>query len=349
MSNKKRPNKKFARKLTAAVLALALMTGLFGVYVLGVQSAIRETVFYPIGTGASISAVAADMKSRNLIVYETLFKASVLLQGNRIQKGVYEFRPGTSIYKMAGMLNRGRIASVTVLIPEGMTVRQIKNLLMENPTLSGEVECAVTADVLIAPVCNLKEGDLFPDTYRVARGTNRLAVLELAAKKMESIRVALDKSGKTLPAPLKSWNEVITLASIVQKETPKVSEMPVVASVYLNRLRKKMKLQADPTVVYAITNGLGDMRGQALFQGHLKTRDPYNTYVNYGLPPAPIANVGRDAILAVLNPADTNYLFFVADGQGGHKFARSYDEHKKNHANWREIKKALNSKKNPGA
>jgi UPF0755 protein len=164
---------------------------------------------------------------------------------------------------------------------------------------------------------------------------------------MKSIRMALDKAGKAIPAPLKSWNEVLTLASIVQKETPKAAEMPIVASVYLNRLKKKMKLQADPTVVYAITNGLGDMRGRALFQGHLRTRDPYNTYVNHGLPPAPIANVGRDAIMAVLNPADTNYLFFVADGQGGHKFARSYEEHKKNHANWREIKKALNSKKNP--
>jgi UPF0755 protein len=348
-SKHKKANKKFAKRMTTLSAMVALATALVGAYVLGIQSLVRETVFYPVDAGASISAVAADMKGKNLIVYEALFKASVLLQGNRIQKGVYEFQPGVSIYRMAGMFNRGRVASITVLIPEGLTVRQVKNLLMENPVLTGDVECAAapagTRAEDISPACNLQEGDLFPDTYRVARGTGRLAVVELAARKMESIRMALDKAGKVIPAPLKSWNEVLTLASIVQKETPKTAEMPVVASVYLNRLKKNMRLQADPTVVYAITDRLGDMRGQALFSGHLKVQNPYNTYVNYGLPPAPIANVGRDAILAVLNPADTNYLFFVADGQGGHKFARSYEEHKKNQADWREIKKSLNSRK----
>ena len=115
--------------------------------------------------------------------------------------------------------------------------------------------------------------------------------------------------------------------------------MPIVASVYLNRLRKGMRLQADPTVVYALTDGLGDMQGQALLRGHLKIENPYNTYRNSGLPPAPIANVGENAIRAVLRPADTNYLFFVADGKGGHRFSKSYEEHKKNHATWRKIKK----------
>ncbi|MDR1338302.1 MAG: endolytic transglycosylase MltG [Rickettsiales bacterium] len=342
-----------SRLLVKAVVAVAALVIVFGVYVLGVQSPIRETVFYQVASGASISAVAADMKGKGLIACETLFKASVLLQGNRVQSGVYELQPGAGIYRISQKLNRGDIASVNVLIPEGLTVKQIKNLLMENDVLSGEVECApATADSTAggaASVCDLKEGDLFPDTYRVARGANRLAVLERAVKKMETIRLGWNNSGKPMPSPLKSWNEVITLASIVQKETPKVSEMPIVASVYLNRLKKKMKLQADPTVVYAITDGLGDMRGQALFTGHLKTQNPYNTYVNYGLPPAPIANVGRHALAAVLNPADTNYLFFVADGQGGHKFARSYEEHQKNHADWRVLKKSLNSKKDSGS
>lgn len=118
--------------------------------------------------------------------------------------------------------------------------------------------------------------------------------------------------------------------------------MPIVASVYLNRLRDNMRLQADPTVVYALTNGLGDMRGRPLLRGALKIDSPYNTYTNYGLPPAPIANVGLDAIHAVLQPADTNYLYFVADGRGGHRFARTYDEHMKNHADWRAIKKIQN-------
>lgn len=347
---KKRKAKILTSKLLVKVIVgVSALAMLFAIYALGIQSPIKQTVFYRVNPGTSITAVATDMLNRDLIVYESLFKTSVLLQGNRIQSGVYELKAGTSLYRIGKKFNRGDIASTTILIPEGMTVKQIKQLLMANETLSGNVECAPTTDRTAQPVCDLKEGDLFPDTYRVAHGTNRLAVLELSRKKMESIRVSWEKSGKKVPASLKTWNEVITLASIVQKETPKVSEMPIVASVYINRLKKRMRLQADPTVVYAITDGLGDMRGKALFSGHLKTNNPYNTYVNYGLPPAPIANVGRNAIAAVLNPADTNYLFFVADGQGGHRFARSYEEHQKNHADWREIKKSLNSKKNSGS
>lgn len=118
------------------------------------------------------------------------------------------------------------------------------------------------------------------------------------------------------------------------------AEMPTVASVYLNRLRQKMRLQADPTVVYALTDALGDMGGQVLWTSQLRIPSPYNTYTNYGLPPHPIANVGADAIAAVLNPADTTYYFFVADGTGGHTFAHDYDEHLVNQANWRQIKKS---------
>ena len=114
--------------------------------------------------------------------------------------------------------------------------------------------------------------------------------------------------------------------------------MPIVASVYLNRLNKGMRLQADPTVVYALTNKLGDMQGAPLLRGHLKLDSPYNTYRNAGLPPAPIANVGLAALRAVLRPAKTKFLFFVADGQGGHRFSIDYAQHQKNHARWREIK-----------
>lgn len=329
-----------SKLLMKFIVVVAALVILFAIYSLGIQSSVKETVFYRVPAGASITTVVKDMKRQNLITSATLFKTSILLQGNRIQSGEYELKQGASISRIAKMFNRGHIASTSVLIPEGLTIKQIKNSLLENASLTGPVDCAEDK-----PVCNLHEGDLFPDTYRVPRGMDRLAVLELSRKKMESIRIGWENSGRSMPSPLKTWNEVITLASIVQKETPRASEMSTVASVYLNRLKKKMKLQADPTVVYAITDGLGDMRGNTLYTGHLKTASPYNTYVNYGLPPAPIANVGRNAIAAVLNPADTTYLFFVADGQGGHKFARSYEEHKKNHADWREIKKSLNSRK----
>lgn len=352
--------KYMALKVAVVVFAaVVLVGGYFTTFQSGIT---QEGVYFKVDNGATISSIASEMKKDGYINSVNLFKISVLMMGGKIQSGEYELKPGSSIWRIAKMMRSGDIASVDVLIQEGLTVKQVKKLLLDTPTLTGSVECDKTKPVLdskksgdenkpeeikkqpLTDICNLKEGDLFPDTYRVARGTNRLDVLELARKKMESIRVGWENSHRSMPAPLKSWNEVITLASIVQKETPKDDEMPTVASVYLNRLRKKMKLQADPTVVYVVTHGLGDMQGRGLFSGHLKTKSPYNTYINYGLPPAPIANVGRSAIAAVLNPADTSYLFFVADGQGGHKFARSYQEHMKNQATWREIKKVLNQK-----
>ena len=334
----KLPSKKLVVKLAVDITALV---SLVGIYAIGFWSPIKEDTFYRLNSGASVSGVASQMKAQGLINSENLFKVSVVLLGGRVQTGEYELDKNRGIWRIAKMMTRGDVASTVIVIPEGLTLKQIKNQLLAEETLSGDVVCASKENTNESDsVCNLKEGDLFPDTYRVARGTARLDVLRLSHSKMLSIRKDIEKLGKKAPSPLKSWDDVITLASIVQKETPMVSEMPIVASVYLNRLKKKMRLQADPTVVYAITDGLGDMQGAGLFTGHLKRENPYNTYMNHGLPPGPIANVGRAAIIAVLNPADTNYLFFVADGQGGHVFARSYEEHQKNHVNWREIKKA---------
>ena len=272
------------------------------------------------------------MQSRDLIDSVALFKIAVRGNGGGIQSGQYDIPRGTSVWRIADMLAHGDVAATTIVVPEGLTVKQIKELLLADDDLTGDVECGAGTDL---PVCNLHDGDLFPDTYRVARGTSRLALLDLMRKKMVELEHNWDRAGRIAPRPLKTWNDVITLASIVQKETPKKSEMPIVASVYLNRLRDGMRLQADPTVVYALTGGLGDMRGRPLLRNHLKTDSPYNTYTHAGLPPAPIANVG-------LTPADTNYLFFVADGNGGHRFSRTYAEHVKNHADWRVIKKIQN-------
>lgn len=309
-----------------------------GVYGFGIHSPIDAPAVFHVKSGDSVSAVASRLASAGLIDSARAFKVAVRAQGGRVQTGEYDIPRRASVWRVADMLAHGKIATTTIVIPEGMTIIQIKNLLMGYSALTGPVECADASN----PVCNLRDGEIFPDTYRVAKGTSRLALLDLARKKMLSIYDAWDRAGRIAPAPLKNWNEIVTLASIVQKETPRESEMPVVASVYLNRLNKKMRLQADPTVVYALTNGLGDMQGAALLRGHLKIDSPYNTYTHGGLPPAPIANVGQAAIRAVLRPADTNYLFFVADGRGGHKFSNSYEQHMQNHADWRVIKKSLN-------
>ena len=328
-------SKKFINFVCGAVVVVVIAA----LYIFGVRSAVTRDATFVVARGDTVSGVATRLQSRDLIDSVALFKIAVRGNGGGIQSGQYDIPRGTSVWRIADMLAHGDVAATTIVVPEGLTVKQIKELLLADDDLTGDVECGAGTDL---PVCNLHDGDLFPDTYRVARGTSRLALLDLMRKKMVELEHNWDRAGRIAPRPLKTWNDVITLASIVQKETPKESEMPIVASVYLNRLRDGMRLQADPTVVYALTGGLGDMRGRPLLRNHLKTDSPYNTYTHAGLPPAPIANVGLDAIHAVLTPADTNYLFFVADGNGGHRFSRTYAEHVKNHADWRVIKKIQN-------
>ncbi len=335
MKNLTRLKRILRKKRVKTVLVLMLVAVIALGWLVFFNGAAHRDTTIVVPRGASVSSVAQTLAQHDLIDSVGVFKLAVRIQGGRIQSGEYEIPRSASAWRVAKMLTRGDIATISVVIPEGLTIQQIRLQLLANAALTGAADCDS-----LAPVCNLHDGDIFPDTYYVAAGTARLAVLELARKKMVSVREKFD--GRRLPRPLENWNDVVTLASIVQKETPKESEMPIVASVYLNRLNKNMRLQADPTVVYALTDGLGDMRGAPLLRGHLKIDSAYNTYRNAGLPPAPIANVGQAAIRAVLKPADTNYLFFVADGRGGHKFANSYEEHQKNHADWREIKKIKN-------
>lgn len=308
-------------------------------YMFAINSTVSKSVVFNVVRGDSVTGVANRLRDGNLINSVDLFMSVVRLKGGKVQSGQYDIPSGASVWRIADMLANGRVASTTIVIPEGLTIKQIKQTLLQNSGLTGGVECV---DDVTSPVCNLQDGDVFPDTYTVARGTSRLAFLELMRKKMLAVQDSWHKAFRKFPKPLKTWKDVITLASIVQKETPLVREMPVVASVYLNRLNRGMRLQADPTVVYAVTDGFGDMQGQALLSRHLKIDSPYNTYRNSGLPPAPIVNVGQKAIGAVLKPADTGFLFFVADGQGGHVFSRTYEEHKKNHDAWRKIKQSRN-------
>ena len=330
---RKRTKKIFARYFVLITVAMVCII----YYALCVRSAVRESVMFVINSGDTVTSVARRLDSQKIVFSDMAFKMSIRMRGGRVQSGEYEIPRGASVWKIADMFANGKIATTRIVIPEGLTILQIKDLLRNASNLTGDTECDDGR-----AVCDIAEGEIFPDTYYVARGTSRLAVLDLARKKMETIKNKWLRTRHNPPAPLRSWDDVITLASIVQRETPRASEMPIVASVYLNRLRRGMRLQADPTVIYALTDGYGDMRGAPLLRGHLKLDSPYNTYRNNGLPPAPIANVGNYAIRAVLNPADTKYLYFVADGQGGHKFSTDYESHIKNHYDWREIKKLNN-------
>ena len=322
---------------TKFILAIGCVIVFVVFFIFNLWSPIKKPVNIVVPNGASVTRITNHLYKNHIIKSKELFYFSIRFNGGKIQAGEYEIPRGAGVWTIADMLTHGKIATTTVTIPEGYTIKQIKNMLMSIPFLVGDVDC--DKDI---PVCNLHEGDIFPDTYRIARGTGRLALLELARKQMVSVKESFEKA--SYPEPLKDWNDVLTLASIVQKETPRVKEMPVVAGIYLNRLNINMRLQADPTVVYALTDGLGDMQGEPLLSGHLKIDSPYNTYKNNGLPPAPIANVGREAIRAVLKPTRTKYLFFVADGKGGHKFSKSYEEHQKHHEKWRKIKKKLSEK-----
>jgi len=333
----RKKQKKQMLKIGGIIIALVFI---FVFFVFRMYSNVANTTTFIVNPGESVSTVARRVSNENLVASESVFKLAIRLNGGKVQSGEYEIKRGASVWKIARMFANGKIATTDVLIPEGLTIRQVKDLLIKTEHLSGDVECG--ANSKWGDACQVADGDIFPDTYRVARGTQRMAVIALAQKKMQDIKMRWRKTLKAPPAPLKDWNDVLVLASIVQKETPKTSEMRIVASVYLNRLRRGMRLQADPTVVYALTDGYGDMRGQPLLRDHLKIDSPYNTYRNNGLPPAPIANVGVHAIRAVLDPADTSYLFFVADGRGGHKFSKDFDEHLKNRLDWREIKRQNN-------
>lgn len=330
--------RKFLKRYIVSYILFApiVVAAIVFFYVFCIHSIVKKSTVFEVVHGDSVTGVANRLVKNNLIDSKDLFVALVRFNGGTIQSGQYDIPESASLWRITRMLVTGNVATTTVVVPEGLTVKQIKRLLLQNSELQGSVECE---DNKSRPVCDLKDGQIFPDTYRVARGTKRLALLELMRKKMIDVNNHMRVAYRVLPKPLKNWDEVITLASVVQKETPIIREMPIVASVYLNRLNKGMRLQADPTVVYAVTNGLGDMQGNALLRKHLKIDSVYNTYRNSGLPPTPIANVGQNAIRAVMKPAETSFLFFVADGQGGHRFSVDYEEHKKNHDAWREIKK----------
>ncbi len=210
-----------------------------------------------------------------------------------------------------------------VTVAEGATSWQVVEALKAADFLTGEA----------GPVP--PEGSLAPDSYEVRRGTDRAALLaEMAARQA---RILADLWAARAPGlPIATPEEALILASIVEKETAVPEERGRVASVFVNRLRQGMKLQTDPTVIYGITGGRGTL-GRGLRQSELRAATPYNTYVIDGLPPTPIANPGRASIAAALNPDDTRYLFFVADGTGGHAFAETLAEHNRNVARWRQI------------
>ena len=223
------------------------------------------------------------------------------------------------------ILRSGETLVHRLTVPEGLTSREIVALVNGAEKLSGEI-----AEL---PA----EGSLLPDTYHFARGDDRGELVARMRQAQADLMSSLWKE-RAENLPLASPEEAIILASIVEKETGLAEERNLVAGVFVNRLNKKMRLQSDPTVVYGVTMGKAPL-GRPLSRKDLKTKTPYNTYTNAGLPPGPIANPGRAALEAVLQPTKTDHLYFVADGSGGHAFAKTLAQHNRNVAKWRKLQK----------
>lgn len=275
--------------------------------------------------GAGLIPIANQLEREGVIEDARIFRIWVTIDGGDrdLQAGEYAIPARSSILDIYEQLREGETLSYPVTVPEGRTSAMIVRILNDSEVLTGEITSTP------------EEGTLLPETYFVQRGTPRQDVLDRMRADQQAL---IDQlwPGRAADLPFDTPEEAIILASVVEKETGVASERPLVASVFVNRLRRGMRLESDPTIIYGITGG--EPLGRGIRRSELDNADnPYNTYFVNGLPPTPIANPGRDAIAAVLNPPDTDYLFFVADGTGGHAFAETYRQHQRNVANWRRI------------
>ncbi len=303
--------------LGAAVLGWALLT----IYGAGPSGDGVRTVV--LRRGAGLSEIASTLDRAGVIRSATLFSTYAQATGaaSRLRAGEYAFPAGGSMADVMARLRRGEIVRHFVTVPEGVTSEMAVEILNRSPVLTG-----------VAPVP--PEGALLPETYQVSRGDDRAAVL---TRMMDARDRTLQRlwANRADDLPYATREQAVILASIVEKETGVASERPRVAAVYVNRLRQGIPLQADPTVVYGVSRGRP--LGRGLRRSELDADTPYNTYRNPGLTPTPIANPGAASLAAVINPPVTDELFFVADGTGGHAFARTLAEHNANVARWRTI------------
>ncbi|MCY4396306.1 MAG: endolytic transglycosylase MltG [Rhodospirillaceae bacterium] len=279
--------------------------------------------------GVGMDRVIREMTEAGVIRHPALFRiwAQILGADRRIKAGEYRFPPRVSQREALGIVIAGRTVLRRLTVPEGLTTRQVLERIGQAPGLSGPAT--------LKPA----EGALMPDTYLFARGESRDAIVRRMQAAMDE---ALDRAwaGRDPNLPLRWKGEALILASIVEKETGKAGERARIAGVFINRLRKGMKLETDPTVIYGLTGGKAPL-GRRLLRKDLKKPHRWNTYVHFGLPPTPIANPGRKAIEAAVHPMEHDDLYFVADGTGGHVFSKTYRQHLKAMRKWRQIRRKL--------
>ena len=285
-----------------------------------------DTVIY-IPQGSGVEAIARQLHQAGAIEEPLVFRLGVRLLGvgRELRAGEYLFAVALSTRDVIDLLRSGQTVVRRLTLAEGLTSYEIVALVEQAAALEGTVDT-------VPP-----EGSLLPETYHYARGDRRDELVARMGRARDKLLSEL-WAARAPNLPVATPQEAVVLASIVEKETGVAGERPRVASVFVNRLRKGMRLQSDPPVVYGLTGGTGAL-GRALTRKDLQAPSPYNTYLNPGLPPGPIANPGRASLEAVLNPARTAFLYFVADGSGGHAFAKTLAEHNRNVAKWRKFQK----------
>ena len=287
---------------------------------------LAEATTIVIAKGSGTEAIAHQLAAARVVPDPYSFMIGTKLRKATLKAGEYAFPAHVAAIDAMTMMAEGRTVIHKLTVAEGLTTRQVLALVDEADYLAGAISRKPA------------EGALLPETWHLSRDDGRD---EVVARMEKSMRQLLEHewAGRAAGLPLKSKEEALVLASIVERETGIKSERPQVAAVFLNRLRLGMRLQSDPTVIYGVSERLGVL-DRPITRADLDNPHPWNTYAHDGLPPTPIANPGKASIEAVLHPAETDALYFVADGSGGHVFARSLDEHNKNVANWRKVEKA---------
>jgi UPF0755 protein len=311
------------------------MIGAGGIYIYGKQKIeapgpLHEERIVNIPTRAGMTDIADTLQREGVIDnnrWAFIGAVFALKARSELKPGEYLFQKNASLRDVIGTIVEGKVVQHAVTIPEGLTSEQIVARLSESDIFSGSVREMP------------REGTMLPETYKFPRGTSREQVIA-RIQQAQKRTLAEIWERRTPDLPIKTPEQLVTLASIVEKETGKSDERSRVAAVFVNRLRQKIKLQSDPTIIYGLVGGKGTL-GRPIKRSEILQPSPYNTYVVDGLPPGPIANPGRASLEAAANPARTRDLFFVADGNGGHSFSDTYDQHQKNVAKLRAIEKQI--------